>query len=365
MNYIKPLDSVRAIAIILVLMTHWLPYPYIDSFRLGGIGVDMFFVLSGFLITRILLENKKYVEENGFSKRKVIKDFVIRRALRIFPTYYLTLFLIFMFNIQTGHSADHHYSYSVFYLSNILFFFKQGWDGLLSHLWSLAVEEQFYLIWPWIILFVPCRYLFTTIVTVVVLGVSSNYLFSWVFPGAVLVDVLTPTCFDAFGLGAVFAYLMAFKQDKIEIFSRYLSYLAILCLFTFLNSVLFNAYILPRRMLVSVFSLYFIVFAIRQPNSMVHKLILNRPVMVFIGKISYGIYLYHSFMPWLWENFVKILDGHSVRIPLVNSYIPGMVRYELVFAWRFIAVIFISWLSWRYIERPIGRFKQWFAYKNY
>src|SRR6476620_12560202 len=94
-TYIKPLDSLRAIAVILVLIWHWLPRDsYLYVVRSGPFGVTVFFVLSGFLITRILLDNRDEAEEYNHSLGTVIRSFYIRRVLRIFTAYYFTLLLV-------------------------------------------------------------------------------------------------------------------------------------------------------------------------------------------------------------------------------------------------------------------------------
>ena len=99
LKYIKQLDSIRAIAVILVLVWHWLPKEsYFNVVRTGPFGVTVFFVLSGFLITRILLDNRDEAEEYNHSLGTVIRSFYIRRVLRIFPAYYFTLLLVILFH---------------------------------------------------------------------------------------------------------------------------------------------------------------------------------------------------------------------------------------------------------------------------
>ena len=92
MKYVKQLDSIRAIAVLLVIVFHWSPKPVLAGaqYNYGHIGVEIFFVLSGFLITRILLENRNEAERL-YQKKKVLKSFYVRRFLRIFPIYYLTV----------------------------------------------------------------------------------------------------------------------------------------------------------------------------------------------------------------------------------------------------------------------------------
>src|ERR1700733_11280286 len=103
MTYIKQLDSLRAIAVILVIVSHWMSGDsIIGRFPTGSIGVDIFFVLSGFLISKILFDNRNKSEELNISKSATIKNFYIRRALRIFPIYYLTIFILLFIHKYTG-----------------------------------------------------------------------------------------------------------------------------------------------------------------------------------------------------------------------------------------------------------------------
>lgn len=152
LKYIRSLDGLRAIAIILVMLFHF------GIIGFGWLGVQMFFVLSGFLITGILLNLKDSRER--FSGK--IKTFYIRRVLRIFPVYYFYLLCFLVCWIIYKYPAD--FGYKVLYLFTYTYNFTRtfyGWtlSPYFTHLWSLCVEEQFYLIWPFIILILPQRFL--------------------------------------------------------------------------------------------------------------------------------------------------------------------------------------------------------------
>ncbi len=151
-NYIKQLDGLRFVAVTLVLIDHWTGDAL--NFPISYLGVCMFFVLSGFLITRILLQAKekdeKFARGHGFS----LKQFYIRRTIRIFPVYYLTIFILYLLNEPPIREKIAWY---LTYSTNIYVALKHTWLGSSDHLWSLAVEEQFYLFFPFVVLFIPLR----------------------------------------------------------------------------------------------------------------------------------------------------------------------------------------------------------------
>jgi peptidoglycan/LPS O-acetylase OafA/YrhL len=196
MTYIKQLDSLRAIAVILVVINHWVPSSHIiNKLPNGAIGVDIFFVLSGFLISKILFDSRNNVDLITIPKSVLIKNFYVRRALRIFPIYYLTIFTLLFFSKSTGTDIASSFVYFATYTSNFYFFNIKDWDGMISHLWSLAVEEQFYLIWPGIIFYTKKKYFIYVISGVILIGILSQYLLQ----NVEMSTLLTFTCFHAFG----------------------------------------------------------------------------------------------------------------------------------------------------------------------
>ncbi len=143
-SYRPQLDGLRAIAVMAVVFQHFAPSGWSKVIPWGGLGVTLFFVLSGYLITGILLKGR---EEPG-----MLRHFYIRRALRIFPVYYATLLIAALLAIPPVRET---FWWHAFYLSNVLFALKNSYFGAVSPFWSLAVEQHFYLIWPWVVLFVP------------------------------------------------------------------------------------------------------------------------------------------------------------------------------------------------------------------
>jgi peptidoglycan/LPS O-acetylase OafA/YrhL len=352
MRYIKQLDSIRAVAILLVLIAHWVPSEWMARLNTGSLGVDMFFVLSGFLISWILLANRERAEKELSGKRTELKNFYIRRTLRIFPIYYLLIFSLLFFHDSTASVIDKAYPYYLTYTTNFYFFSIRAWDPALGHLWSLAVEEQFYLIWPTLMLFVSRKYLKYVIYGFIIIGVSSQLFLRGVF----MIQYLTFSCFDSFGLGALLAWYLVYEPGSLGKFYKFLKIPALFGLALFVTAFVQTKW--PRfpmlrtgNSLIALFILTYIIYKERTGN-MKFGFILNSRVMIFIGKISYGIYLYHGVLPHYISLFAKKffhVDVSTLGTPvlfLINSSV----------------VLLVSWLSWKLIEKPILSLKKYFEY---
>ena len=352
MKYLKQLDSLRAIAVTLVIIHHWFP----ENSRLRlytGLfnGVDIFFVLSGFLITRILLQNRNDAEQMELSKSTIIKNFFIRRVLRIFPIYYLFLFGMFLFAHATDTTIRENFIYYVTYTVNIYFYNIQGWDGMLSHLWTLSVEEQFYLIWPWLMLFPRKSWLLPIILSSIITGILMQLL----FPQTML---LTYTCLDGFGAGAFIAWALVYNPRFLVLTKMLWPVLAI-CGFS-LQLIQFLGYPIPipSRTLTAFVVLWVILQVLKERNKpLLLYFILNNRILIFIGKISYGIYLYHFMIPYFSYGFLY----------KINHFLPTAITKYYFYLFRlenFFLVILLAYLSWRFIELPVLRLKKYFEYQK-
>ncbi|WP_157807030.1 acyltransferase family protein [Algoriphagus formosus] len=156
LKYNPHLDGLRALAFILVFLYH----TESSIFPFGWIGVDLFFVLSGFLITRILISSL----DSNISLKKYLKVFYTRRILRIFPLYYLTVIffiIVFPFLSQFFQTSTNHNGLAddliwfIIYFQNFIIGFRGEYfnPGFLNHFWTLSIEEHFYLFWPFILYF--------------------------------------------------------------------------------------------------------------------------------------------------------------------------------------------------------------------
>jgi peptidoglycan/LPS O-acetylase OafA/YrhL len=357
-EYLSQLDGLRAIAITLVLLYHWFPENEgINIMANGPLGVTLFFVLSGFLITRILLSGKNHNPSPGLSS--LYRRFLIRRILRIFPLYYLVLFLVgiipfvsFIPGINTRFYA--YPFYYILYLSNFLLEKWHDWSDTLSIFWTLAVEEQFYVIWPLIIFGVSKRYLKAVILTAIGLGMASRVVLAFY---GYTEGVLMPACLDAFGLGALWAWVLCYGLSPAS-FLKLLTIAAFPAFALFIYFCLHQESTLVRTLLfrfcMSLFCLYFVARASYQGGfRSVTGFILDHAVVRYIGKISYGLYVYHMLVPALLLPLsIKILH-RFFNINLVLTETSGKVTSLLT-------LIAVASLSHYFYEAPFNRLKRYF-----
>jgi peptidoglycan/LPS O-acetylase OafA/YrhL len=356
------LDGVRGIAIILVMLTH-----YGEILRHGGtleqalgrvcatgwIGVDLFFVLSGFLITGILLDSK--------GSRFYFRQFYWRRTVRIFPVYFLFLAFVFiglrlLFRHFTGQDpwrATHPWWYLT-YLSNWMP--GHGKDDLyVSHFWSLAVEEQFYFVWPAVVLLCTRRRLATACAFLA----ATALLLRWVLiadgASSTALYRLTPCRMDPLVLGALIALVMRDEVWRGRL-RRWLFPLAASAAivvasvawrsgsFDFDNGVTETAGVSALAILFACAVFYVVAWKGRASS------LLETSWLRTAGRYSYAVYVVHVVPHLLLFRSAEALIGRQSRLlqPLLRgSYIGGL------FALSFGA----GWISWRVLEKPLLKLK--------
>ncbi|MRS65388.1 acyltransferase family protein [Larkinella terrae] len=349
------LDALRAFAVTFVLIFHWFPQEaLINKLPNGSIGVTLFFVLSGFLITQILIKNRNQILAGKNTQTAVYKNFIVRRALRIFPIYYLFLTVIY-FTLPETSDISKFPLYYYLYGYNILLHQTGNWGDLLSPLWSLSVEEQFYLFWPTVILLTPRTQLRSVIIFTIILGLGTRIW--WALNGNSQ-GVMTLTCLDSFGIGALWSYIVEEQPETIPVFRKQLLWatlLALVCFAYLITQPYTSFFRIYQRTILSVLSLYFIVHATLGFRGMAGRILTN-PALIFMGKISYGIYLYHM-----------VVSGY-ITGPVLNK-LSRFSPISLQDPWihriaSFILLILLSSLSWFLIEKPINQLKRYFTYSK-
>ena len=344
------LDAVRAFAVLGVVACHTFDVdrlPWIDH---GGQGVHLFFVISGFLITGILMDARRDARVAQQPMTGVVRSFYARRALRIFPVYYVTMALGAAINVQ---GMRENLGWNLLYLSNWKIA-HDGRFGAVTHIWSLAVEEQFYLLWPLVVLFAPRRVLPWAIGSMVAVALVTRTVLAaatdmWG------VDILTPAVLDALGLGALLALLW---RDAATHVDRIVSWIGALAVAVLAVDVIAHR-VEPSLADFSVVThiwwpllfVWIVHRAARGVRGPVGRVLTWRP-LVYVGTVSYGIYLFHLFV-------VPVTDSLERRTGL-NVPIPakGLGQFVAVTALS----IAVAALSWTFLERPINDQKQRFPY---
>ncbi len=351
LQHIPDLDGVRAIAILMVIVGHWIPMQYSDFLGFGG--VTLFFVLSGFLITGILLQYKAQVAAGSKSKFWYFKTFLVRRSLRIFPIYYLYLLVLYLLGFQFLREGM---GYFLAYLGNHYVYSFGNFPVLKSHLWSLAVEEQFYLIWPLFILFIPARKIQWAMLLVVLTALISRLVF-YTVPSPLFKPsfayLLTINCVDAFAIGGLLAWARGAFPDLVKRYAPYAVsvFVAAMALYWVMVTFAGSVAVIGERLVFSIASASLIMLAVTGFGKWT-KLILANAFMRLIGKVSYGLYVYHLIMPYLFYLFTQWMIQKGYNLPAFQAG----TSYELYF--NIVCLTLVTFISWHLIEKPINRLKR-------
>ena len=374
-GHIPTLDGVRGIAILLVLLFHFgqyghgLPPPsvlvdkvFYKACQVGWIGVDLFFVLSGFLITGILHDSKEGAH--------YFRNFYARRCLRIFPLYYLflALFLLVLprlFPLHRGFQSLRHDAFWYWtYLSNV-WVARKGWDpfGVLDHFWSLAIEEQYYLVWPVVIVIFKRRILlhvcWAFIVGALLLRIGLR-----VAGYGTAAYVLTPARMDALAVGAALA-LMARGPSGLSRFAclawptASLTGLALAVVYFWRRGLVSHDFVvgtIGHTLLACLFGSILLIVLVSPPESTLGKLF-SSPTLLFLGHYSYALYVFHYPILFFRPSFLTFSG-----IPkLFGSQLHANLLY-LVLATSLTVVLAL--VSWHLCEKQFLKLKALFPYQH-
>jgi len=357
--YHPTLDILRGLAILIVVFYH--NFGCVSFFRFGWLGVDLFFVLSGFLITDILLKSR--------DNRNYFRNFYIRRILRIFPLYYLVLLLFFSFSpiLFKQKGPETVFSY---YQNNSTWYWTyfQNWlmvkkgpapVPFLSHFWSLAIEEQFYLFWPVMIFFIKkLETIKKIIVGLILVAIVTRFAVWIMYPHQVekfycntftRMDSLLMGCFLAVQLKQGKEIPLKLIKAVIACFSSLI--VASLILFGNIHqdNMLFPTvgYSLTAAFFTSIVYLF-----LKYENKILFW-IKHLGALRFAGKISYGMYVYHIPIYLILSNLLSRAFITSNTFSIIDK--PLFVSMLSV-----LLTVVASVISFYTVERPILNLKKHF-----
>lgn len=319
---------------------------------IGPVAVTFFFVLSGFLITYLLLVEKE--KNNSIS----IKKFYLRRIFRIWPLYYFLIIIgIFILpNIPLFNPSyiDYQIYPNYILLMYFTFFANLVLSGenilFIGHTWSIAVEEQFYLVWPWILKYsnkyflsmfsvIIIQYLFKGLFTLIF--IKYNFHFAYL-----AIEFLKNTRFECMAIGGIGAYLILFYKEKMELYLFYFPLRISIIVLTII--LMYFGTTIPgvHNLIYSILFCYIITYSSRFNEIKIF------PIFNYFGTISYGIYMYHPIIIIMVMHILK-----KVFLPLQNNLLFNLCVYMLCF----ILTILVSSLSYQFLERFFINLKSKFS----
>ena len=345
-GYQPQFDGLRALAVITVMVDHFsadVPnFPLPDWIHLGATGVRLFLVLSGYFITTSLRHARERMDVGRLSFGKTIGLFYWRRYLRIAPAYFLFAAVALILGLG-GIRQNWPWLFSG--TVNWMIASANQWPLTISHLWSICVQEQFYFFWPLLILLLPRRWMLAAIISVAVMGVAFRIgcvIFSvpviarWVLPFGSL---------DSLAAGAALGWcggrLRAMRGNWL---------LALICLWMLSLAAVLRTTDPTQLKSVLVEPLEagaFVILVARTAAGFdgLAARLLSLPGLVFAGRISYGLYIYHAlvaivFTRWLPSSLRFIVTNPSLRL--------------MVFG---MATVGVAAISWCLVEQPINRLR--------
>jgi peptidoglycan/LPS O-acetylase OafA/YrhL len=357
--HIQALDGIRGLAIVLVLFFHYgrsardfgFQNPLLSASEFGWVGVDLFFVLSGFLITGILYDAR--------GSKKYFRNFYARRSLRIFPLYYLALVVVLVLAaLWPGAGVWPTFSplWFVFYLSNVAMITQAPLGaGILSHFWSLAIEEHFYLFWPVLVFFAARQRLMAIAAGLLVFSLSLRVMLA--FSGAMSPEAfyfLTPLRLDGLVVGAICS-LAVRGAEGVMPWSRagWMAMLgggaAVLLIVLFARTLSYHNIAMQTFgftfLAVAFGGLLLVTLSFGPANR-----IFSHPVLRWFGRYSYGLYVWHPIVNvLLFYTSIKALFG-----------VQGALASLLYLVFAFSMTLAVALASYHFMEKKFLSYKSRF-----
>jgi peptidoglycan/LPS O-acetylase OafA/YrhL len=342
------LDGWRAVGVLGVMWLHWAPNEWRGPIPFE-IGLYFFLTLTGFLITRILLREKVEGESSGSPwKWTAFRTFQIRRALRIMIPCYLAM--LFAIAAQAPDIHEHPWWYFS-HLSNFHIAFLPEYPSATAHYWTLAIQQQFYFLWPIFVFLIPRKWLGAFFIACIAAAPVSRVILEQFFPEVQHVGAITTSALDYLGAGSLLALLFSKGTkpgDRKIKNTAWISFACYVLLYGFWKA----GHMVPvvnyfQQTFLSIAMIGLISATLAGLPGALGRLLESRPMQHF-GKISYGLYLFHAAVPMALGWVIPILWQHGDS-PLILA-----LRIVVFFmsSWA------IAWLCWRYLEVPLARMKQ-------
>ncbi len=371
-GHIPAIDGLRGVAVLMVVIAHTilirplnaLDQTVADVLGAGWSGVDLFFVLSGFLITGILFDAK--------GGTRYFSSFYMRRTLRIFPVYYLALFILLIVlpritipQAEAYRGLAEHQGWFWFHLSNI-HFAQSGFTGDATDVfWSLAIEEQFYLVWPLVVWLCGRRTLMRICVALIITAwaVRVGMIFAGVKPVAIY--VLPFARMDGLAAGGFIALLVRGARP-VAVWLPAARVLVMACCIglAIIVATTGGLAIWGREtqmwgytLLVGLFAATLVLTLNQNGTGWLHRLLTARVLQIF-GKYSYAIYIAH--LPIRMVLRTIGLDLHAIP-PVLGSNLPGQLLFTLAVI---ICSLLLAMVSWHLLEKRILALKRYFPYQT-
>ncbi len=344
------LDGLRAICLLSIVIHHWTVH-YIKIEFPFEIGAFVFFALSGYLITRILLRGKEKIALGQSSFSILLKTFTIRRVLRLLPGYYLALLL---YVILLTPDVLQNFIWYVTNSTNIHFALMGKWAGGADQFWTLAVDQQFYAILPFIVLLVPNRFL--PYVFIIIAGLSPLSRFMTYFDNPLFTgpkhDKLPWFLTDHLCFGALLAYF----HEKGKLPRKLILWTVLVCSLMLFILMRYHLLIFEnagkvfiwQQTVLATFSTCLVALCTKGIGGL-GKVVLEHPVIQYVGKRSYGYYLYHNLaFLLLGKTFFFLFPTEAEPDPffILRIILASVILY------------FMTHFSWKYVEEPLMRRKQ-------
>jgi peptidoglycan/LPS O-acetylase OafA/YrhL len=355
-RHFQTFDALRFFAFFKVFLFH-LPitaFPFFSFLKAGGgLGVIFFFVLSGFLITYIILEEK---DQTG---KLNLYHFFARRILRIWPLYYLMITFAFctpmilsFLNLQysdTGYKPD--WFMSLTFLENYKMIFAQDQPNVspLNVMWSLCIEEHFYIIWGLSLFIIRIEKVPVLIISAILIANISRYVFY--INGLSFLDILTN--FDYFAFGAIPAFLLIRKEQIFDSINRLHTSFKISLIILILTYIIVSPHLFfPLKDLIepTIFGISFsaIIFLIASGQNRIR--IGDNNLLSRLGIFTYGLYLFHTIVINL---LVRIFQKLNFSLDLaMNAIIFSIIA--------FLITVLVSVLSYHLFEKQFLKLKKYF-----